>query len=119
MAQLGQNDLDGAAETLTRALRSAVTMHHAGATAESLDGLSLLQVRSGRFAEAAALLACADDLRERTGIQRTPLTASLLTEARDAVASRLTPAEQAHALMRGTALDVLDLAHELAEQRPA
>jgi tetratricopeptide (TPR) repeat protein len=119
MAQLGRNDLAGAAETLTRALRSAVSMHHAGATAESLDGLALLHARAGRLTEAATLLACADDLRERTGIQRTPLTTSLLTEARDAVAARLTPAEQAHARMRGTALDVLDLAHELGERRPA
>jgi hypothetical protein len=114
MAQLGQNDLAGAAETL----RSAVSMHHAGATAESLDGLALLHARWGRLAEAATLLACGDDLRERTGIQRTPLTTRLLTEARDALA-RLTPAEQAHARMRGAALDVLDLAHELGERRPA
>ena len=93
-------------------------MHHAGATAESLDGLALLHARSGRLAEAATLLACGDDLRERTGIQRTPLTTRLLTEARDALA-RLTPAEQAHARMRGAALDVLDLAHALGERRPA
>jgi predicted ATPase/DNA-binding SARP family transcriptional activator len=119
LAQLGLDDLDGAAQTLTRALRSAVSMHHAGATAESLDGLALLQARADRLVDAAALLACVDDLRERTGIARTPLTAALLTEARDAVSSRLTPAEQAHARLRGTALDVLDLAHELGEQRPA
>jgi predicted ATPase/DNA-binding SARP family transcriptional activator len=119
MAQLGQNDLGGAAETLTRALRSAVSMHHAGATAESLDGLALLQARADRLADAAALLGCVDELRERTGIQRTPLTTGLLTEVRNAIATRLTLAEQAHARMRGSALDVLDLAHQLGGQRPA
>jgi tetratricopeptide (TPR) repeat protein len=116
-AQLGQNDLRGAAETLTRALRSAVAMHHAGGTAESLDGLALLQARADRLTDAAALLACVDELRERTGIRRTPLTTGLLAEVREAIPARLTPAEQARARMRGTALDVLDLAHELGDQR--
>ncbi len=119
MAQLGQDDFAGAAETLTRALRSAVSMHHAGATAESLDGLAVLQARTERLADAAALLACVDDLRERTGIRRTPITEQLLTHARAAIARGLTPAELAHARMRGTALDLLDLASELGEQHPA
>ena len=119
MAQVGQDDLRGATETLTRALRASVSMHHAGATAESLDALALLQARGGRLADAAALLACVDELRERRGIRRTPLTGALLAEVRDAIATRLSPAEQAQARMRGTALDVLDLAHEVGEQRPA
>jgi predicted ATPase/DNA-binding SARP family transcriptional activator len=119
LAQIGTDDLDGAAETLTRALRSAVSMHHAGGTAESLDCLALLQARGNRLADAASLLAAVDELRERTGIHRTPLTARLLTEARDAISSGLTPAAHAHARMRGTALDFLDLAHEVGGQRPA
>jgi predicted ATPase/DNA-binding SARP family transcriptional activator len=119
LAQIGTGDLDGAAETLMRALRSAVSMHHAGATAESLDCLALLQARGNRLDDAAALLAAVDELRERTGIHRTPLTTRFVTEARDAISSGLPPAAQAHARMRGTALDVLDLAHEVGRQRPA
>jgi hypothetical protein len=92
-------------------------MHHAGGTAESLDCLAVLQARADRLDDAAALLAAVDELRERTGIHRTPLTTRFISEARDAVSSGLPPAAQAQARMRGTALDVLDLAHEIGGQR--
>jgi predicted ATPase/DNA-binding SARP family transcriptional activator len=107
--RVGQGDLDGAGAHFTRALRSAVAMHHVGATAESLDGLGLVASRRGRAEDAAALFAAAEDLRARRHIRRTPLTARLVERARAELADTVAQDDLGRAERRGLGLELPDL----------
>ncbi len=107
--RVGQGDLDGASALFTRALRSAVAMHHAGATAESADGLGLVAARRGRAEDAVALFAAAEDLRARWHIRRTPLTDRLVERARADLAEVADADDLGRAERRGMGLELPDL----------
>ncbi len=110
LAQVGQGDPSGAAHTLGRALRSAAALHHAGATAESLDCLAVLAAREGRWYDAAVTHAAGDALRARTGIHRSALMTRLMSEIERDSAHRLDPAVLAEAREHGSLVEVLQLA---------
>ncbi len=110
LAQAGQGDLSVAAHTLGRALRSAAALHHAGATAESLDCLAVLAAREERWYDAAVTHAAGEALRARTGIHRSALMTRLITEIDRDTAGRLDPAVLADAREQGTLVEVLQLA---------
>jgi hypothetical protein len=110
LAQVGEGNLTAATYTLSRALRAAAALHHAGATAESLDCLAVLASREERWFDAAMILAATQDLRDRTGIRRSALTSHLVAEVEAATRHRLSPAALARAEEQGPFADVLQLA---------
>ncbi|MGY1809307.1 BTAD domain-containing putative transcriptional regulator [Blastococcus sp. SYSU D00669] len=110
LAQIGRGQLTASTHTLSRALRSAVGLHHPGATAESLDCLAVVAGREHRWYDAAVLLSAAEELRGRTGIHRSPLMARLVAEVDAEARGELDAAELADARQQGRFADVLHLA---------
>src|SRR3954447_16558462 len=102
-----------------RALRAAVALHHAGATAESLDYLAVPASRQERWYDAAVILAAGEGLRAGTGIRRFAVTSHLVTEAEARTARRLEPADLVRARAPGAVVDALTPAPDLPSgERP-
>lgn len=106
LAWAGLDQLDRAERLLVRALTTAVTIHHGGATAESLDALAVVAARQRRWAGAARTLAEADELRARTGIRRSGLVEALVSDVRSSLASELDPDTLLTSRQEAAALDL-------------
>ncbi|HYO39707.1 MAG TPA: BTAD domain-containing putative transcriptional regulator [Nocardioidaceae bacterium] len=105
-ASVGSGELEAAADAFGRALQAALALHHPGALAESLDGLTLVATAEGRWEDAAQLSARAELLRAEHGIRPSSTTAALLEEARSAVDAALDESVARRARQQGAALDL-------------
>ena len=112
LAWVGQRNYRAAADAFLRALTTALAMHHAGATAESLDCLAIVSARQERWPDAALALAASDNLRRAGGIQRSVLTNRFIAEVDAALATRLSRAELQEARREGRSVDLNRLAAE-------
>ena len=105
LAWVGQGNYRPAGEAFLRALTTALAMHHAGATAESLDGLAVVSARQERWPDAAMALAAADSIRRDGGIHRSALTNRFAAEVDAALATRMSPHELQEARREGQSVD--------------
>jgi hypothetical protein len=87
-------------------------MHHAGATAESLDCLAVVSARQERWPDAALALAAADGLRRDGRIRRSMLTNRFVAEVDAGLATRLSQAELQEVRREGRSVDLRRLAAE-------
>jgi tetratricopeptide (TPR) repeat protein len=118
LAWVGHGNYRAAGDAFLRALTTALAMHHAGATAESLDCLAVVSARQERWPDAALTLAAADRLRRDGGIHRSVLTNRFVAEVDAALATRLGPAELQEARREGRSVDLRRLvAEETAKLR--
>jgi predicted ATPase/DNA-binding SARP family transcriptional activator len=118
LAWVGHGNYRAAGDAFLRALTTALAMHHAGATAESLDCLAVVSARQERWQDAALTLAAADRLRRDGGIHRSVLTNRFVAEVDAALATRLGPAELQEARREGRSVDLRRLvAEETAKLR--
>jgi tetratricopeptide (TPR) repeat protein len=112
LAWLGQQQVEQAGGAFLRALTTALSMHHGGATAESLDGLAVIASRQRRWTDAARLLAAADRIRSRSGIRRSVLVGGLVTDLETALETALDGTQRRQARDEGQVVDLLHLAAE-------
>jgi predicted ATPase len=112
LAWVGQGNYRAAGDAFLRALTTALAMHHAGATAESLDCLAIVSARQERWPDAALALAAADHIRRDGGIHRSMLTSRFIAEVDAALATRLSQAELQEARREGLSVDLRRLAAE-------
>jgi hypothetical protein len=112
LAWVGQHKVVRAGGAFLRALTTALSMHHGGATVESLDGLAVVASRQRRWTDAARLLAAADHIRSRTGIRRSVLIEGLVTDLEAALETELDRTELRQVRHDGQVVDVLQLAAE-------
>jgi predicted ATPase/DNA-binding SARP family transcriptional activator len=112
LAWVGQRNYRAAGDAFLRALTTALAMHHAGATAESLDCLAIVAARQERWPDAALALAAADGLRRAGGMKRSVLTNRFVAEVDAALATKLSPVELQEARREGRSVDLNRLATE-------